>query len=225
MRQTATQLVPQARTGKDVVVGNKSAHGLRCGGEVVRYILDRLFVTLGGPHDVVLQPECKGAAANVGCGINLRVGRGLTDHMALRVCCDQCAQIAGDAAALGLVVPVFSAVLHQVGHGVQAKTVQPPVQPKPQTVLVVGQDGRVLEIEVWHVFAKGAEVVALVGLGPRVFAPDVPTLGRFLLPHKPVVKRAGRAVFERADKHGVVAGTVVDDVVHHHANAACVRLA
>ena len=100
------------------------------------------------------------------------------------------------------------------------------------------------KVEVRHVRAKGAEVVAFgtgrrsrqvfgftlegPGLGarvvPRVLAPDVPALGCINRPHEPISEGTLR-VGQRGLEGRELVRAVVDHIVHDHADAALVCLA
>mgnify|MGYP000488189769 CR=1 FL=1 len=143
----------------------------------------------------------------------LALGGGFAHHVATGVGLDVVLQPLGQRAALGLVVPVLGAVLDEVRHGVQPVAIQPTVEPETQAAQVVLQHRGVVEVEVRHVRAEGAEVeVARCGgrgrqvlrvsleqprlrgsVVPGVLAPDVPAFGRGVGPHEPAPPRGHRA--------------------------------
>ena len=227
----ALHLVPQARAGKVVVVGDHRGHAGGRGDKVVGHKAQRVSITaarLDGLHDVRLQVEAEGAAAQLRQTVDARVGGGLAHHVAAGVGLHQLPQLGGDGAAFGLVVPLGSIALHKMRHRVEPEAVDAPVEPEAQAVFVIRQHRRIAEIEVRHVRAEGGEVVA-AHLGvrrrvPRVLVPDRPPHRGLPLPHVPVaIGPAARRGTCR--EHRVLGGTVIDHVVGDHANAALMGLA
>ena len=186
--------------------------------------------------------EGEGAAADRRVAVGLRLGGRLADHGSVVVGLDRVLQPLGQGAAFGLVVPVLGVVLDHVRHGVEAKAVEPAVEPEAQARELVVDDRRVAQVEIGHVRPEGAVIEALRsrrrggqvlevaleqpglrrGVVPGVLTPDVPALRRVVRPDVPVAKRVARSL-ERLDEHRVLGRAVVDHVVDDHADAAPVR--
>ena len=219
----ATHPVPQALTGKGVVVGDEARHAGRSLQEVARHLLDRGRVAERGAHDAVVMPEGEGAGAGIGLAKGLWIARRLADHEALPVAVEQLPDAVHDAVVLRMALPGQRTVLHQIAHGVEAKTIQATIEPEAQVVLVPGQHLRVAQVEVGHLVREAGEIGTVLVLVPGILAVDAPACGHLILPEVPVPVRAAR-VRARLLEQRMVGRAVVDHVVHDHADAARVRL-